>query len=235
MLEVEDIDAFYGKFQVLRGVTLSVREGETIGLFGPNGHGKTSILKTISGVLVPEKGTVKFNGVTTNGMAPERIVDMGTVHVPQGSHLFPQMTVRENLTLGAYSRLAWADRTTNLERVCKIFPQLTDRMNQKCSSLSGGERQMVAVGRGLMGSAKLLMLDEPTMGLAPRLARELMAKIQEIKDSGTSMILVEQNIVYVSDLADRVYLVENGSIRLSGKKEDVLSDEYVKTAYLGVS
>lgn len=235
MLEVKGIDVFYGGFQALREVTLRVENGETVGLFGPNGHGKTTTLKAISGVLKPRHGTIDFNGVPIGRMAPERIVNMGIVHVPQGTHLFPDMTVFENLMLGAYTRAAWERRKDNLERVFQLLPRLNDRKNQKCSTLSGGERQMVAIGRGLMSSAKLLMLDEPTLGLAPKLARELVRKIMEIEETGISMILVEQNITYATELSDRMYLIENGEVSLEGGGEEILSNDYVKTAYLGIS
>lgn len=235
MLEVEEISVFYGAFQVLRHVSIHVGSGEVVGLFGPNGHGKTTILKTISGLLVPQRGQIKFNGTVISGVSPEKIVRMGTGHVLQGAHLFLEMTAIENLMLGAYIPSAWKKREDNLEKVFQLFPQLKERRNQRCSTLSGGERQMVAIGRGLMSSSKLLMLDEPFQGLAPKLSQELLMKIAEIKKTGISMILVEQNILYAAYLSDRMYLIENGEVSIEGGKEEILANDYVKEAYLGIA
>ena len=234
MLEIDGINVFYGAFQALRCVSMRVDEGESVGLFGPNGHGKTTILKTISGLLVPRMGSVVFNGTVINGFSPERIVQLGIIHVLQGSHLFSEMTVIENLALGAYVPSAWPKREESFARVFELFPSLKERRHQRCSTLSGGERQMVAIGRGLMSSARLLMLDEPFLGLAPKLSEEIMKRIVAIKETGISMIVVEQNVVYVTRLSDRLYLMEKGEVTLEGNKEDILANEYVKDAYLGL-
>jgi branched-chain amino acid transport system ATP-binding protein len=233
MLEVNDVDVFYGVFQALWGVSLKVHDHETVSLFGPNGHGKTTILRTISGILTPWRGDIKFDGKDISKMPSHEIVKMGIVQVPQGRRLFPEMTVIENLKLGAYISDAWKKKEENLERVYQLFPRLKERKNQKCKTLSGGERQMVAIGRSLMSSARLLMLDEPSLGLAPKLLLELMEKIKKIKETGISVILVDQNIRYITALTDRMYLIENGKVALEGRKEDMFENEYVRKTYLG--
>jgi len=234
MLEVKQIDVFYKVFQALREVSISVEQGETIGLFGPNGHGKTTILRTISGLQVPRRGSIEYNGRVISGISPERIVGMGIVHVLQGAHPFPEMTVMENLALGAYTSASWSARKDGLKKVFELFPRLKERRNQRCATLSGGERQMVAIGRSMMSSAKLLMLDEPFLGLAPNLSHEIMERILEIKESGISMIVVEQNVMYVARLSERLYLIEQGKAALEGKTDVVLANEYIREAYLGL-
>jgi len=234
LLEVNEIDVFYGAFQALRDLSIRVGDGESVGLFGPNGHGKTTILKTISGLLTPQTGSIVSNGAVISGVSPENIVHQGIIHVLQGSHLFSEMTVLENLALGAYVPSAWAKREENLAKVFELFPGLKGRKHQRCSTLSGGERQMVAIGRGLMSDAHLLMLDEPFLGLAPKLSEEIMQRIVVIKETGMSMIVVEQNVAYVTRLSDRLYLIEEGEVSLEGNKEDILANEYVKDAYLGL-
>jgi len=235
MLKVEGIDVSYGSLQVLKKVSISVKNNETVGIFGPNGHGKTTLLKAISGLLKPLKGTIKFKDQVISGVPPEKIVNMGLIHVPQGSQLFLDMTVEENLLMGAYRSIAWSKRRENLKSVYQLFPSLKERRNKKSSTLSGGERQMTAIGRGLMSSAELLMLDELTMGLAPKLGWEIINKISEIKETGIAIILVEQNIAYAAELSERMYLLENGEIKLSGNKGEVLSNKYVQEAYLGIA
>ena len=235
MLKVEGIDVSYGSLRVLKNVSISVEDNETVGIFGPNGHGKTTVLKAISGLLKPLKGTIEFKDQVISGVPPEKIVDMGLIHVPQGSQLFLDMTVEENLLMGAYRSNAWGKRRENLKSVYQLFPSLKERRNKKSSTLSGGERQMTAIGRGLMSSAELLMLDELTMGLAPKLGWEIINKISEIKETGIAIILVEQNIAYAAELSERMYLLENGEIKLSGNKEEVLSNKYVQEAYLGIA
>jgi len=233
MLEVNGIDVFYGPLQVLWNISVKVLKGETIGIFGSNGHGKTTLLKTISGLLVPSKGVIKFDGKEINNKPPHEIVKLGIVHVMQGRHLFPDMSVIENLKLGAYVSDAWKRRHDNLEKVFRIFPVLKERRNQRAGTLSGGERQMVAIGRGLMSNAKLLMLDEPSLGLAPNLVQEISKKIQDIKKTGIDVILVDQNVGLIEALSDRMYLIENGRVMVEGKKEDMQKNEYVRKAYLG--
>ncbi len=235
MLKVEEIDVSYGSLKVLKNVSISVKNNETVGIFGPNGHGKTTLLKTISGLLKPLKGIIEFKDQVISGVPPEKIVNMGLIHVPQGSQLFLDMTVEENLLMGAYRSTAWSKRRENLKSVYQLFPSLKERRNKKSSTLSGGERQMTAIGRGLMSSAELLMLDELTMGLAPKLGWEIINKISEIKETGIAIILVEQNIAYAAELSERMYLLENGEIKLSGNKEEVLSNKYVQEAYLGIA
>ncbi len=234
MLEVNKIHVFYGLLEAVSGVSIRVDERETVGLFGPNGHGKTTILKTICGLLKPREGEVRFHGKDVTKLAPHKVVDLGITYVPEGGRLFPHMTVVENLKLGAYSTNAWKDRDRKLKEVFELFPNLKERENQACYTLSGGERQMVAVARGLMSSPKLLILDEPSLGLAPKVTIALLEKIREIKERGISMILAEQNVRYTTEIADRLYLVENGTIKLEGKREIVVEDRYVKQAYLGV-
>jgi branched-chain amino acid transport system ATP-binding protein len=234
MLEVSGIDVYYGVVQALRNVSFEVGDLECIGFFGPNGHGKSTILKTISGLLQPTNGYIKFNGKRIDGLPPNKIVDMGVVHVPEGQHLFPEMTVQENLMLGAYTRRAWKQRNDNLQNVFEIFPELKEKKNDKCSLLSGGQRQMVAVGRGLMACSKLLMLDETTLGLAPILAKKILERINAIKKSNEiSIIIIDENLTNVTMVADKLYLIENGTVSLSGPKEAVLKDKHVKSAYLG--
>lgn len=234
MLEVKHIDVFYGVFPALKDVSLRVKEEEIIGIFGPNGHGKSTILKTISGLLVPAKGEIWYKGQRIDRMHTDKIVDAGVTLVPEGKHLFPEMTVKENLLLGAYVSRAWKKRKESLKKVFEIFPRLKERQNQLCRTLSGGERQMCAIGRGLMSSGSLLMLDEPTLGLAPNLSLDIIRKIGEIKENlGVSVILVEENVRFMTELSSRIYLIENGKVALEGYKEDILRNERVKEAYLG--
>jgi len=234
MLEVNKIHVFYGLLEAVSGVSIRVDEGETVGLFGPNGHGKTTILKTICGLIEPRKGEVRFYGRDITKLAPHKVADLGITYVPEGGHLFLHMTVLENLKLGAYSANAWKNRSRKLKEVVELFPNLKERKNQESRTLSGGERQMVAVARGLMSSPKLLILDEPSLGLAPKVAIALLEKIREIKERGISMILAEQNVRYATEIADRLYLIENGIIKLEGDRKLVIEDKYVKQAYLGV-
>jgi branched-chain amino acid transport system ATP-binding protein len=235
LLEVDHISVFYGTFQALRAVSIRVKPGETVGLFGPNGHGKTTILRTVSGLLTPRQGKIEFEGRVISSASPKEIVEMGVVHVLQEAHLFPEMTVMENLQLGAYVPSAWKHKQHSLDKVFSLFPQLRDRKDQRCSTLSGGERQMVAIGRGLMSCGRFLMLDEPLLGLAPRLSGEIMETLCEIKESGISMMVTEQNMAYATKLSDRMYLIENGEVALEGGKKDILASDYVREAYLGLA
>lgn len=212
LLEVQNLDVGYGEIQVLRDLSIHLNANERVGLFGPNGHGKTTLLRTISGLLTPWAGDVTFDGNAIGGLAPKRLVDQGIVHVAQGSTLFPRMTVLENLRVGAYAKRVWGNRNANLEKAFTLFPRLAERQNQLVQTLSGGERQMVAIGIGLMGEARVLMLDEPTLGLAPRLKEELGEAIGQIAQSGVPMILVEQDVEFLLDLTDRLYLIEEGRV-----------------------
>ena len=235
MLEVKDLVVSYGDMFVIKNLSIHVDKGEIVGIFGPNGHGKTTLLKAISGLIKPKRGKIIFENRDLKKVPPHKIVEMGLIQVPQGAKLWPELTVEENLLLGAYVSRAWKKRKESLEMVYKLFPALKERRNKECSTLSGGERQMASIGRGLMSSAKLLMLDEPSLGLAPLIRRALLEKIPEIRDTGVTLLLVEQNIVFASEFSDRLYLIEEGKISLQGSKDEVLSNDYVRKAYLGIA
>lgn len=234
MLTIEDLVVSYGDIVVIRNISLNVDRDEVVGVFGPNGHGKTTLLKAISGLIRPKQGKIFFENKDLVKLSPHKIVEMGLIHVPQGARLWPELTVEENLLLGAYVPSAWKKRDENLEGVYNLFPPLKERRQKKALTLSGGERQMAALGRGLMSSAKLLVLDEPSLGLAPMIRRDLLEKIPEIRETGVTLLLVEQNIVFASEFSDRLYLIENGRIALQGSKDEILSDDHVKKAYLGI-
>lgn len=233
MLKVTDLHAGYGDSEVLHSLSLSVDEGEAVMVLGPNGHGKTTLLRTISGLLRPTAGAVEFNGKIISHLRAEEIVTEGVIHIPQGDLPFPEMTVLENLLMGAYLSEAWQERKRKLERVYELFPVLGERKNQLARSLSGGERRMLAVGRGLMGKAKILMIDEPSLGLAPLITENLYKTIQEINKSGLSILLVDENADHVEGLADRVYLLESGVLIKEGTAEEMLQDEVLLATYLG--
>jgi branched-chain amino acid transport system ATP-binding protein len=233
LLRVDDIFAGYGRVQVLRSISIAVGRGERVGLFGPNGHGKTTLLRTISGLIKPASGRIKFEDQEITSLPPDEIVTRGLIHVPQGSTLFPRMTVLENLTLGAYSGRAWEHRAENLERVYGLFPILKERSSQLARTLSGGQRQMASIGLGLMGMPVLLMLDEPTLGLAPIVKDELAVAINEIAESGVSMIVVDQDIELLLAVCDRLYLVEKGQVSLETKRGDTIAEEDVLEMYFG--
>lgn len=236
LLEIENLETGYGEIQVLRGISFHLDAGEHIGLFGPNGHGKTTLLRAISGLLKPWRGQIRFQDASIGGKSPVEIVERGIIHVSQGNTLFPRMTVLENLTLGAYSRRAWTQRKQNLEKVFTLFPRLAERRQQLCRTLSGGERQMVALGIGLMGEGSLLMLDEPTLGLAPKLKEELMEAIGQIAKDGIPLILVEQDVEFLLALTDRLYFVEKGQIVFSQDKGGgQLEHEQIMQMYFGGS
>ena len=234
VLEVKDLHVFYGHFEALNGLSFRVEENEVVALAGPNGHGKSTTLHSILGLTDIRRGTILFQGKHIENELPVNIVKMGVILVPEGGNLFPEMTVLENLLMGAYHPNAWKKRHDNLTRVFELFPMLEKIKDRLCMRLSGGERRAVAIGRGLMSSAKLLMLDEPTLGLAPVLVKNISEKIKEIKDTGMTIILVEENIRYVSELSDRIYLVNKGKIALEGKADKVLKDSVFREAYLGL-
>jgi len=234
MLEVDKIDSFYGEFQVLKEVSLRVDDGELIVLLGPNGHGKSTLLKTICGLLTPASGYIKFNGEVINKLSTQKIVEMGIVYIAEERNLFPEMTVLENLKLGAYNINVRRNEAENLDYVFQLFPRLEAWGKRLASTLSGGEGRMLAIGRGLMSSAKFLALDEPSLGLAPHLRIDVFEKISEIKKSGMSILLVEQAIAEASELADRVYLMEDGRIVFEGKKEEAFSHKHIKEVFLGI-
>jgi branched-chain amino acid transport system ATP-binding protein len=234
MLEVSNLDVFYGKSQALREVSLKVNEGEIVALVGANGAGKTTLLNTISGLLRPASGSVEFLGKRIDRLAPHRIMQLGICQIPEGRKLFADMTVGENLEMGAYSSQAWKRRKEALEQVYQIFPLLKERRNQSAKKLSGGERQMVAIGRGLMSSPRLCMFDEPSYGLAPKLFSEVIEVIKHLRGQGITIFLVEQDVRHTLEIADRAYVLENGQIVLEGKGKDLLQNELVKKAYLGL-
>ena len=233
MLEVRDLRAGYGGTEVLRGLTLSVGSGEVVAVLGSNGVGKTTLNMTLSGVVKPWSGEVLFEGRPIHGRKPSEVVSAGLVHVPEGRKIFPNLTVMENLVLGGYRR-AKTGRNTNIERVFRTFPRLKERMKQAAGTLSGGEQQMLAIGRGLMSEPKLLILDEPSLGLSPLLVEEMFGLIEQLARDGLPIMLVEQNVVQSLDVASRAYILENGHVVLSGAAETLRDDPELKRAYLGL-
>ena len=233
MLKIEDINVYYGNIQALKGVSMEINEGEIVTLIGANGAGKSTLLKTISGLLKPKQGKVLFEGDSIGGKAAQAIVKLGISHVPEGRRVFANMTVAENLELGAYLRKDKDGIHKDVEKVYELFPRLLERIKQQAGTLSGGEQQMLAMGRALMAKPRLLLLDEPSMGLAPLLVKQIFNIIQEISESGTTILLVEQNANLALSIADRAYVVETGRIVLSGNAEELTSSEEIKMAYLG--
>jgi branched-chain amino acid transport system ATP-binding protein len=234
MLEVSNLDVFYGKSQALRDVSLRVDEGEIVALVGANGAGKTTLLNTISGLLRPASGSVEFLVKRIDRQAPHNIMKLGICQIPEGRKLFGDMTVQENLEMGAYTSAAWKRKQETLQQVYQLFPVLKERAGQSASKLSGGEGQMVAIARGLMSSPRLCMFDEPSYGLAPKLFSEVIQVIRRLREQGITIFLVEQNVRHTLEAADRAYVLENGQIALEGKGKDLLQDERVKRAYLGL-
>jgi branched-chain amino acid transport system ATP-binding protein len=234
VLEIKNIDVFYGDVQVIWDVSFEVKTGEIVALIGANGAGKTTILKTISSILRPKRGEILFEGVPIYQMEPYKIIETGIIHVPEARRLFAEMTVEENLDMGALKGGAKAERKKTKEVVCDIFPRLRERKRQLAGTLSGGEQQMLAIARGLMGKPKLQMFDEPSLGLSPILVRDIFNVIKRIKAEGVTVLIVEQNVKQTLCIADRAYVLENGRIVLQGAGESLLNDEHVKTAYLGV-
>ena len=234
MLQIKNLVISYGDMIIINDVTIEVNKNEIVGIFGPNGHGKTTLLRSISGLIKPKSGSIIFEDENLEKTTPNKIVEKGIIQIPQGSRLFPDLTVEENLMLGAYTTYAWNKREENLEKVYNLFPAIKGKKSNRALTCSGGEKQMVALGRGLMSSGKLLMLDEPTLGLAPLVRQLLLKKIPEIRDTGVTLLIVEQNIVFASKFSDRLYLIENGRISLKGKKDEVISNEHVRKVYLGL-
>ena len=234
ILDVRNLDCFYQDLHVLIQATLKLYEGKITALFGPNGHGKSTLLKTICGLLAPASGSVKWNGQELTRLPTQKIVEMGVVYIAEERHLFPDMTVLDNLILGAYNASARKKRAQNLEYVLELFPRLQGHKKRLARTLSGGEAQMVAIGRGLMSSAQFLAIDEPSFGLAPIVRTEVFSTISEIRKTGISILLVEQSTTEISGLADRVYLMEDGRIVLEGSEEEVMGNEHVKKAFLGI-
>lgn len=233
ILTIDQMDVRFGKLQVLWDVCLEVNKGEIVALVGTNAAGKTTSLKAIAGLIKIAKGDIIFNGKNVKRLPAYRIVEEGICLIPEGRRLFPEMTVRENLELGAYGQQVWKERLKNLEYVYQIFPPLKEREKQLARTLSGGEQQMVAIGRGLMSKPVLCMLDEPSLGLSPLNVRELFRVIQELREHGTTILLVEQNVHQTLTITDRAYVLENGRIVLSGSGKDLLKNKHVREAYLG--
>ncbi len=234
LLEVSGIDVFYGRVQAVRGASLQVDAGEVVALIGSNGAGKTTTLRTISGLLHPMHGTVKFDGKDITRMEPQNIVNLGICHSPEGRRLFARMTVLDNLRMGAYTRKSAAEIKRDMERVFELFPRLKERLHQVAGTLSGGEQQMCAMGRALMAKPKLLMLDEPSLGLAPILVETIFNIVREINSQGTPVLLVEQNANKALEVAHRAYVLETGVVVKSGTGKELLASEDVQKAYLGM-
>jgi branched-chain amino acid transport system ATP-binding protein len=234
MLQVRNISTFYGKIQALWDVSLEINKGEIVVLVGANGAGKTTLLHTISGIIRPVSGRVEFIGKRIDGQPVAHIVEQGISNVPQGGKLFPDMTVHENLEMGAYLSHAWKQKEETLKYVYQIFPILKEREKQIVMTLSGGEKQMVAIGRGIMSRPKLSIFDEPSYGLAPLLVLEIFRVIKSLREHGITVLTVEQNVKQSLEMADRAYVLENGRIVLEGKSKDLLQNDYVRQAYLGL-
>ena len=234
MLHVQQLAVFYGDVQALWDVSLQVNEGEIVTLLGSNGSGKTTTLQTISGLLRPRQGSITFQGQALHRVSPQSIVEAGLIHIAEGRELFPHMTVLENLELGAFPQRARRLRRQSLAHVLALFPRLRERQQQVAGTLSGGEQQMLAIGRGLMARPHLLMLDEPSLGLAPLLVAELFACIRRIHAEQVTILLVEQNVHQALDLADRAYVLENGRTIRTGTAAELLADDAIQAAYLGL-
>jgi branched-chain amino acid transport system ATP-binding protein len=233
MLEVRDLVAGYGLTRVLEGVSLTVNAGEIVAVLGSNGAGKTTLNMAISGLVKPRAGEILFQGERITGAAPARIMALGLIQVPEGRKIFPNLAVRENLELGSYRR-AKGNRARNLDRVFETFPRLRERTGQAAGTLSGGEQQMLAIGRGMMAEPKLLILDEPSLGLSPLLVEEMFSLIRRLHDAGLAIMLVEQNVAQSLDIADRAYVLEHGGFVLSGPAAQVRADPALQRAYLGL-
>ena len=233
LLDITGLHAGYGATEILRGVSLAVNEREIVAVLGSNGAGKSTLNRAISGVLRPWRGAIRFGATQIERARPAAIVAQGLIHVPEGRRIFPNMSVAENLDLGCYRR-ARARRARNRERVFSIFPRLAERRGQSAGTLSGGEQQMLAIGRGLMAEPKLLILDEPSLGLSPKLVEELFALIESINRDGIALLLVEQNVMQSLQVAQRAYVLDNGAIVLQGSAEEVRNNPDLKRAYLGM-
>lgn len=233
MLEVKDLKVYYGMIEAIKGVSFHVEEGEVIALIGANGAGKTTILHTVSGLLSPKNGSVTFEGVDITKIPGHKIVSMGMAHVPEGRRVFAQLSVLQNLKMGAYTRKDKQEIEDTLKMVFKHFPRLEERQNQLAGTLSGGEQQMLAMGRALMSHPKIILMDEPSMGLSPIFVNEIFNIIKEVSKSGTTVLLVEQNAKKALSIADRAYVLETGNIVLEGNASDLLNDDSIKKAYLG--
>ena len=233
MLEIKDLEVYYGMIQAIKGVSFDVNEGEVIALIGANGAGKTTILHTITGLINAQKGSVWFEGKDITKVPAHKIVSMGMAHVPEGRRVFANLTVLQNLKMGAYTRKDKTEIEQTLDSIYKRFPRLMERQNQLAGTFSGGEQQMLAMGRALMSHPKIMLMDEPSMGLSPIFVNEIFDIIKSVSASGTTVLLVEQNAKKALSIADRAYVLETGKIVLSGKASDLLNNDSIKKAYLG--
>ncbi|MBQ6833952.1 MAG: ABC transporter ATP-binding protein [Lachnospiraceae bacterium] len=233
MLEVKDLEVSYGMIQAIKGISFEVNQGEVIALIGANGAGKTTILHTVTGLLAPKAGKILFEGRDITKIPAHKIVSMGMAHVPEGRRVFAQLSVYENLKMGAYTRKDKQEIEETLEHVYQRFPRLKERRNQMAGTLSGGEQQMLAMGRALMSKPKIILMDEPSMGLSPIFVNEIFDIIREVSASGTTVLLVEQNAKKALAIADRAYVLETGKIALSGDADKLMNDDSIKKAYLG--
>lgn len=234
MLEVSGIDVFYGDLQVLWGLSFEVREKEIVVLVGANGAGKSTTLKTVSGLLRPAAGTVTFDGVRLDTLSPDKVIGQGVVHVPEARRLFREMSVEENLVMGSLSPEAKKKRRQTMEWVYELFPRMKERRKQPAGTMSGGEQQMCAIGRGLMALPKIMMFDEPSLGLAPILVQDVFDIVKRVNKGGVTVLLVEQNVRQTLAMCDRAYVLENGRVVLEGTGKDLMADPHVKEAYLGI-
>jgi len=234
MLELSNIDAGYGGFQALFGISMSVKAGEAVAVIGSNGAGKTTLLRVISGMMPASSGTMRMNGVPLRETAPHKIIETGIAHVPEGRRLFPRLSVENNLKIGAYIPAARAKFPERLEQVYGLFPRLKERRTQPAGTLSGGEQQMCAIARALMSGPKLVLLDEPSMGLAPVIVAQVFELVRKLRDEGYTVLIVEQNVRQVLKIADRAYLLEVGRIKTSGASQELLASDDIRKAYMGI-
>ena len=234
MLELKSVDAGYGSFHALFGVNLDVKAGEAVGVIGPNGAGKTTLMRVISGLIRPTKGSIAMQGANVLTTPAHKIVELGIAHVPENRRLFPRLTVEDNLKMGAYMPAARARYAERLEFVFNLFPRMKERRHQVAGTMSGGEQQMCAIGRALMSDPKLLLLDEPSAGLAPVVVQQVFELVKRIRAGGLTVLIVEQNVQQVLQVVDRAYLLEAGSIRTSGTSAELLASDTIRQAYLGV-
>jgi branched-chain amino acid transport system ATP-binding protein len=234
MLTVNRLNTYYGESHVLRDISISVNQKEVVVMLGPNGHGKSTLLKSICGLVDQTRGQITYKDKDINGLVTEKIVNLGITYIAENRELFPHMTVLENLKLGAYSRNARAHEKKNLEWVFDLFPRLVDRRKQFASTMSGGEARMLAVARGLMSNADFLCVDEPSLGLQPSLRHEIFSIIRQINNQGKTVLLVEQNIPQIAEMADRIYVMEEGKISFEGNKDEALNNEHLKEVFLGM-
>jgi len=234
MLKVENINFLYGEVQVLTDVSIKVEEGEFVAIFGPNGHGKSTLLKLICGLLKPASGSIYYDNQIISHIPTQAIVDLGLIYIPEDRNLFPEMTVAENLRMGAYAKHARPKIMENLELVYQLFPKLKELNNRTASGLSGGEARMLAIGRGLMSNPKFLAIDEPSFGLAPNLRVDVFKSIEEIRKRGTSILLVEQSTTIASNYAHRIYAMEDGKIVFEGSKDEAYNNEEIRKIFLGI-